>query len=118
MHDKFAEYFVRRRWVLLCRDSDPYLQKFFIVVNLVKQHSIEDLVAKLKAGQKIQKERVIKESKLSFNFPALHISIECNISGQQSPGQRRSNDRNHHVFKVSIVNFENRCALSVDSLHS
>lgn len=37
-------------------------QKFYLVVNLVKQHRVEDLVSKLKSGRMISKDRVIRES--------------------------------------------------------
>ncbi|KAL9602127.1 MAG: hypothetical protein Q9179_002635 [Wetmoreana sp. 5 TL-2023] len=36
-------------------------QKFFFVINLVKRHSVEELVAKLKSGKAITKEQVIRE---------------------------------------------------------
>ncbi|MCJ1385911.1 SUMO ligase siz1 [Xylographa soralifera] len=36
-------------------------KKFYIIVNLVKQHASESLVAKLKAGRSISKDQVIRE---------------------------------------------------------
>ncbi|MCJ1367733.1 SUMO ligase siz1 [Acarospora aff. strigata] len=36
-------------------------KKFFVVVNLVRQHSVEELVAKLRSGKSISKEQVICE---------------------------------------------------------
>ncbi|MCJ1288344.1 SUMO ligase siz1 [Xylographa opegraphella] len=36
-------------------------KKFYIIVNLVKQHTAEALVAKLKAGRSISKDQVIRE---------------------------------------------------------
>lgn len=39
------------------------MQRFFLLVNLVNQHPVEDLVQKLKYGKRISKERVISESK-------------------------------------------------------
>ncbi len=35
------------------------------MVNLVKRHPVEELVAKLKSGKTIAKEQVVRESKLS-----------------------------------------------------
>lgn len=37
-------------------------QKFLLVVNLVRQHPIEDLVSKLRSGKIISKDQVIRES--------------------------------------------------------
>ncbi|KKY21086.1 putative miz zinc finger protein [Phaeomoniella chlamydospora] len=36
-------------------------KKYYIVINLVKKHSVEDLVQKIKAGKYISKESVLKE---------------------------------------------------------
>lgn len=41
------------------------VQKYHLVVNLVRQHTVEELVARLKAGKIISKEQVLRESKLS-----------------------------------------------------
>ena len=43
--------------------ATPILQKFFLVVNLVQMKPVEELVAKLRTGKVISKERVIQESK-------------------------------------------------------
>jgi hypothetical protein len=43
--------------------ATPTLQKFFLVVNLVQMKPVEELVAKLRRGKVISKERVIQESK-------------------------------------------------------
>ncbi|KAL8923399.1 MAG: hypothetical protein Q9172_003148 [Xanthocarpia lactea] len=39
-------------------------KEFYFVVSLVRQHSVEELVAKLQSGKTISKDQVIKESKL------------------------------------------------------
>ena len=36
-----------------------------MVVNLVRRHPVEELVAKLKSGKTIAKEQVVRESRLS-----------------------------------------------------
>jgi E3 SUMO-protein ligase PIAS1 len=46
----------------LCLQATPTLQKFFLVVNLVHMKSVEELVAKLRIGKVIRKEKVIEES--------------------------------------------------------
>ncbi|KAL8728125.1 MAG: hypothetical protein Q9166_005606 [cf. Caloplaca sp. 2 TL-2023] len=38
-------------------------KKFYFIVNLVKRHSVEELVTKLKSGKTISKDQVIRESK-------------------------------------------------------
>lgn len=43
------------------------MQKYHLVVNLVRQHTVEELVARLKAGKIISKEQVLRESKLSLS---------------------------------------------------
>lgn len=35
-----------------------------MVINLVRRHAVEDLVAKLKNGKQISKEQVVRESTL------------------------------------------------------
>jgi hypothetical protein len=43
-----------------------------MVMNLVKCHPVDDLVAKLKSGKSIAKEQVVRESELlSTNKPVL-----------------------------------------------
>ncbi|KAL8896127.1 MAG: hypothetical protein Q9207_007862 [Kuettlingeria erythrocarpa] len=39
-------------------------KKFYFLVNLVKRHSVEELVARLKSGKTISKDQVIRESRL------------------------------------------------------
>ena len=39
-----------------------FSQKYYYVINLVQTHSVDELVAKIKAGNVISKERVIRES--------------------------------------------------------
>ena len=41
------------------------------MVNLVKRHPVEELVAKLKSGKTIVKEQVVRESRL-FNSKSRH----------------------------------------------
>ena len=45
------------------------MQKYFLVVNLVRKVPIEQLVAQLKHGKIISKERVIRESMFSIYIP-------------------------------------------------
>ena len=45
------------------------MQKYHLVVNLVRQHTVEELVARLKAGKIISKEQVLRESKWSSVAP-------------------------------------------------
>ena len=54
--------------IMLSCSTDPAAnlfagQRFYFVVNLVKRHNVEDLVAKLKSGKVISKDQVIRESK-------------------------------------------------------
>lgn len=46
----------------LCLQATPTQQKFFLVVNLVQMRSVEELVAKLRMGKVIRKDKVIEES--------------------------------------------------------
>ncbi|KAL8944400.1 MAG: hypothetical protein Q9216_000451 [Gyalolechia sp. 2 TL-2023] len=43
-------------------------KKFYFVVNLVKQNSVEELVSKLKSGKSISREQVIRESTSMIYF--------------------------------------------------
>ena len=47
-------------------------KKYYIVINLVKKHSVEDLVQKIKAGKYISKESVLKESKYCYIQSSCH----------------------------------------------
>ena len=40
------------------------MQKFYVLVNLVQRHPVDELVAELKARKIISKEQVIRESML------------------------------------------------------
>ena len=40
------------------------MQRFLIVVNFVRRHPVEELVAKLSAGKTITKDQVVRESRL------------------------------------------------------
>jgi hypothetical protein len=40
------------------------VQKFYVLVNLVQRHPVDELVAELKARKIISKEQVIRESML------------------------------------------------------
>lgn len=40
-------------------------QKFFLIVNLVRQHAAEELVAKLRSGKTISIDQVVRESEFS-----------------------------------------------------
>ncbi|KAL8737941.1 MAG: hypothetical protein Q9181_001204 [Wetmoreana brouardii] len=60
-------------------------QKFFFVVNLVKRHPVEELVAKLKSGKVITKEQVIREmiSKAQdseVQATGSNMSLKCPLS--------------------------------------
>ncbi|KAI4168910.1 MAG: hypothetical protein LQ343_006032 [Gyalolechia ehrenbergii] len=50
-------------------DCSTCTKKFYFVVNLVKQHSVEELVTKLKSGKSISKAQVVRE----MSFEALEI---------------------------------------------
>lgn len=43
-------------------------QKFFVLVNLVQRHPVEELVAELKARKTISKEQVLRESTLTIRL--------------------------------------------------
>ncbi|KAL9007273.1 MAG: hypothetical protein Q9188_000076, partial [Gyalolechia gomerana] len=45
--------------VSMLADCSTCTKKFYFVVNLVKQHSVEELVTKLKSGKSISKEQVV-----------------------------------------------------------
>lgn len=45
------------------------MQKYFLVVNLVRKVPIEQLVTQLKRGKIISSERVIHESMFGFQLP-------------------------------------------------
>lgn len=49
-------------WRVLFGLELTLLQKYYIVVNLVKTHSVEELVLKLNSGKTISKEQVVRES--------------------------------------------------------
>ncbi|KAL8809712.1 MAG: hypothetical protein Q9200_003181 [Gallowayella weberi] len=53
-------------------------KKFYFIVNLVKQHSVEELVAKLKSGKTISKDQVIRET--------LQVDRYMNDILQSTPG--------------------------------
>ncbi|KAL8817863.1 MAG: hypothetical protein Q9223_003382 [Gallowayella weberi] len=60
-------------------------KKFYFIVNLVKQHSVEELVAKLKSGKTISKDQVIREmvSKAQdsdVQATGAIISLKCPLS--------------------------------------
>lgn len=40
-------------------------QKFYLIVNLVRQHSAEELVTKLMSGKAISIDQVVRESEFS-----------------------------------------------------
>lgn len=50
-------------------------QKFFVVVNLVQQHPVDDLVAELKARKTISREQVVRESKDDLKPYRLSFSL-------------------------------------------
>ncbi len=60
-------------------------KRFFFIVNLVKQHPVEELVAKLKSGNGISKEQVVREmvSKVQdsdIEATSSVMSLKCPIS--------------------------------------
>ena len=60
-------------------------KKFYLVVNLVRQHPVEELVAKLQSGRGISKEQVIREmiSKIQdtdIEATSSVMSLKCPIS--------------------------------------
>ena len=61
-------------------------QKYYFVVNLVKQNPVEQLVQKLREGKSISRDQVIRDSK----FPLLRFKPQThqteNISAKQGFG--------------------------------
>ena len=60
-------------------------KKFYLIVNLVRQHPVEELVAKLKSGKGISKEQVVREmvSKVhdsDIQATSSIMSLKCPIS--------------------------------------
>ncbi|KAL9043197.1 MAG: hypothetical protein Q9180_000024 [Flavoplaca navasiana] len=60
-------------------------KKFYFVVNLVRQHSVEELVAKLKSGKTISKDQVIREMASKAQDSDVQaigsiISLKCPLS--------------------------------------
>ncbi|KAL9641058.1 MAG: hypothetical protein Q9204_000371 [Flavoplaca sp. TL-2023a] len=60
-------------------------KKFYFVVNLVRQHSVEELVAKLKSGKTISKDQVIREMASNAQDSDVQaigsiISLKCPLS--------------------------------------
>lgn len=51
-----------RAWWISFRAGLTLPQKYYLVVNVVKPHSVEELVLRLKSGKTISKEQVIRES--------------------------------------------------------
>ncbi|KAI4140036.1 MAG: hypothetical protein L6R39_005988 [Caloplaca ligustica] len=56
-------------------------KKFYFVVNLVKRHSVDELVSRLQSGKTISKDQVIRESK-RLDFPLRAVAYE---SVEQAP---------------------------------
>lgn len=54
-------------------------QKFYFVVNLVKRHSVDELVSRLQSGKTISKDQVIRESK-RLDFPLRAVAYESVVS--------------------------------------
>ena len=46
-----------------CLQAKSEQQTFYLVVNMVQKKPVEQLVAKLRAGKTIQRDRVIQDSK-------------------------------------------------------
>ena len=49
------------------------MQKFYVLVNLVRRHPVDELVAELKARKIISREQVIRESMLDSLQPRNNI---------------------------------------------
>ena len=76
-------------------------KRFFLVVNLVRQHPVEELVAKLKSGKGISKEQVIREmvSKVQdsdIEATSSIMSLKCPISTLRIDVPCRSTVCNHN----------------------
>ena len=55
------------------------MQRYLMVVNLVKRHPVEELVSKLKSGKTIVKEQVIRESTLPASQRPINLLMDRHV---------------------------------------
>ena len=76
------------------------LQKFYLLVYLVKVVEVEELAKKLEGGKRITKETVVADSRVTLLVK--HAEL-ISYSGQQIPRCRHCGHRVSFVVEVSII---------------
>lgn len=92
-------------------------KKFYLVVNLVKLHPVEELVAKLKSGKRITKDQVIRESEHLYSATRI-LRADGKHSDKQGAGYRHCCHFHCHVTQVSALNSKNQDTVQVDDMYT
>ena len=90
-------------------------QKFFLVVYLIKKTPVEELVQKLKAGKSISKNKYCGRVSPLFRQSFTYLTFD---SEEQSTRSRYCGNINNNVSEVSVIDAENRCAMSIYKLQA
>ena len=96
--------------------NDLKSQKYYLVVNLVKQEPCERLITRLKDGRSISKEQVIKESMVSSKR-YIRTELTKGRSGQPGKGYRHRSYVNNHVTEMSAFDPQDGHTMSVNNMY-
>ena len=94
-----------------------FKQKFYVLVNLVQRHPIEEMVAELKARKTISKEQVMRESKNNESLRP-NITFLMITSEKQSRWFGDRGDFKCHVIKMPSLDAAYWCSMSLYNLYT